>query len=305
MSIPTFVINMEKDKEKWAMMQKNFHSSPLQLERFNAIVGKEIRNDPDANISNTCRMFCTDGMIGAMASHLTVLEMIVDQHIPKAIVLEDDVSPIPEFNEILLKVWNNYLPDDFDLVMMGYAFGHIYPEKDWFSKLMNFLVGSKNRIPRQVNEYIHVPYNLLGAQGYIISWKGAKKLLDKIKKISYHVDHVMYSSDINLYVIQPFLLKHDGAISGSSLGEKHNVNLSFLNHIQLNGAPLSWGLYEPQSQIGGIKVHAANIILFTIICLLLYFWLKKRVIIYIWIIIMAIRSIISSHLEHCSRTNCD
>jgi GR25 family glycosyltransferase involved in LPS biosynthesis len=272
----TFVINMKQDTARWKKMVSNFSNTILNIERFDAVVGKDLRNREENNISNLCKLFCTNGMIGAMSSHMEVMKKIVHENIPVAIIMEDDVSPVKDFNDTLLKILNHYLPDNFDIVMLGNSSGSVdCDENKMMNHLSIFFNHRKRRNHVQVNPWIHIPCNLSGCQGYIISQKGAKKVLNQIKKISFHADDVIYSRDIHLYAVVPLLLRHDGAYENSSLGEKHFIPLSFLNRWNCFGAPFAWALYEPLFQVGNCPISAFHLVVLSVLGVVLFFITRK------------------------------
>ena len=119
-----------------------------------------------------------------------LLKFVVQSKMPKAIIMEDDVSPKNNFSEVLWDVWNNYLPDDFDIIMLGSCAGYMNEPTGKLDALIKKIELSKTRQGRQVNKYLRIPHSLTGTQGYIISFQGAQKLLNKIKSISHHVDLV-------------------------------------------------------------------------------------------------------------------
>lgn len=270
----TFVINLDKDVEKWKQMRENFKHTDLHLERFSAIVGKDYRNSP--NVSDMCRELCTDGMIGCAASHLAVMQKIVDDQIPIAIVLEDDVSPVENFNTTIHTIIRYHLPKQFDLLMIGNSLnmneslsGPSSPHDLFKDKYVKFK-----------DKFIMNPQNVGGTQGYIVSQQGAQNILKHVKRISYHIDWVLLScDDLIVYETRNILVSHDGMQTGMSLGESHHPVWSIftpkpsqkLKHRTLSAIDGAvWVANEPIFCVRGFTLKVYHPILTMLILYILY-----------------------------------
>lgn len=99
-----FVINLEKDKKRYATITESLNKFNLKFERIDAVYGASINRSEDPSIftGNEClvRHNClsstkllgnlTDGELGCALSHLNVYKEIVKRNLPGAIILEDD-----------------------------------------------------------------------------------------------------------------------------------------------------------------------------------------------------------------------
>lgn len=120
----------------------------------------------------------TRGAIGCALSHHKVYKKIVDENIPITLILEDDITIDPEFNEKIDEILDK-CPDDFDILFLGYHNATlIYLQRD------------------QINDTINKSAMVFGLFGYIVTNKGAQKLLNIFPitkqidtEISYNIYH--------------------------------------------------------------------------------------------------------------------
>lgn len=99
-----FVINLEKDKERFAQIAASLNEYKLPFERIEAVYGASINREEDPSIFTgkewLVRHNClsstklvgnlTDGELGCALSHIKVYKEIVARNLPGAIILEDD-----------------------------------------------------------------------------------------------------------------------------------------------------------------------------------------------------------------------
>ena len=102
-----FVINLDKNTDRLALMNQGLHCNGVIYERFPAIYGKDLPvAEKDAAV-NRFAWWCTqgypirDGQIGCALSHSAIYRKMVEEDIPVACVLEDDVVFDHRFSEVL------------------------------------------------------------------------------------------------------------------------------------------------------------------------------------------------------------
>ncbi len=134
------------------------------------------------------------GALGCAISHIKVLEYMVEHSIEECIIFEDDVTIAHNF-EALYKEFREHLPHSFDFVQ----FLH---HKD-----MNGLRGQKKfAIPG--NNFVLKSYAPYGTVGYLITLKGAKKVLPTLRPVWGPIDE-MYRSAINKGTLNSFMPSKD------------------------------------------------------------------------------------------------
>ena len=108
-----FVINLDRDQERWASLQSHAQEQGLTLIRHSAVYGKALT---EAELKSYCGLQeaqliedlpLTPGEIGCYLSHIAVMKRIVDQDLPYACVLEDDVSFLLNSDGIPLTLGDN------------------------------------------------------------------------------------------------------------------------------------------------------------------------------------------------------
>ncbi len=112
------------------------------------------------------------GEIGCYLSHTNIWKNIVSNNINNCIIFEDDVIPDKNYEKIIKYL--EEIPEDYDIAYLG-----------WWCR--------KNMINNHKNSYwLHTDNsdkpNILGLYAYVISNKGAKKLLSKAFPIDVQLD---------------------------------------------------------------------------------------------------------------------
>jgi GR25 family glycosyltransferase involved in LPS biosynthesis len=217
----TFFILLERDikRKKWVEQQLARTDLPAPRRIFPAIDGKMLKERDFESLYQTGVVSkkglkrLKTGEIGCMLSHRAIWQKIAeDPSIEVALVLEDDADLVPEFSSTWEKI-SPSIPNDFDMLFI-----YNYPEK---TSLFETEIS-----------HVYRPLYTYCFHGYVISKKGAKKILAQLfplrKPVDTAVDRlymkhfrfwrvVMYGLRLKhydmeedrlyLYVVQPDLLK--------------------------------------------------------------------------------------------------
>jgi len=228
MSIPLYIINLEKDKIKKNHMINICKKYGLKPIIISAIDGKSLTDNELKEITlkqesiKTIGRELTNSEIGCALSHKLIYEKIIAENIENALILEDDVKFELSLNHMISKITN--LPNNCDLMLLGHH-SYISREKKtpynlWFKKKID-----TNLIVRRPIELV------CGAYGYYLTNRGAKKLLKKINKFILPLDH--YTGNykyINLYLLQtPIIKMHKELTTMSNIEyERNKANKNLL-----------------------------------------------------------------------------
>ncbi|MBX3431090.1 MAG: glycosyltransferase family 25 protein [Hyphomonadaceae bacterium] len=194
------VINLDQDAQRMAHMRSELDRVGLPFLRFSALRG-------DALPAGLARYFpvgieLTLGEIGCYASHLALMQRVIDGELPSPLlVLEDDVG-LPNDLDEALQTLLAALPQQWDIVRLSYP-----------TKLIAPTIAALGA-DRYLVRYSRVP-TTTGA--YLISASGARKFL-AARPRSLPVDHDLrhvWNWDLNTFGVEPPLVAHDVLNSSS------------------------------------------------------------------------------------------
>jgi len=179
-----FIINLKRDRNRLinSIIQLNKYKL-TNLDFINAINGYELNDNEYKSYTSFIGYYLScPSMVGCGISHIKTWEKIVENNIEFSLILEDDFNFsnnfLNDFNEMIRNV-----PNNFDLLFLN----------------SNYLTISN------INNYFYEePLLIYEKIGYVISLNGAKKMLNNINKISYHLDfqicinHLLNNKKLNI-----------------------------------------------------------------------------------------------------------
>lgn len=181
--LKAYVISLKNPQELINIIKNKYHLEPIWVEGVN---GKKLTSEEIKN--NTTKMYSLFGpksTIGCAMAHIKSWKTFLESGDDKCVIFEDDVVFENEFNEKLKNSLEN-TPLDFDILFLGC----IGCDKDYnfLSLICNQLFG-KNKKVKHINKYIIEPKFVSGLHGYVLSRKGANKLISYMEgNISNHID---------------------------------------------------------------------------------------------------------------------
>jgi GR25 family glycosyltransferase involved in LPS biosynthesis len=138
------------------------------------------------------------GKIGCAFSHISVWRELLQSLNPSYMILEDDVQPSIDYNDLMIPVLKE-LPVTFDILFL-YVSPKFYRNDDTIQ------LPGKN--------YINKGYYTEDVSAYIISRKGARKLLRKFKAIKEPLDIMItkeiMNDEIEAYTTKKMLFENIG-----------------------------------------------------------------------------------------------
>jgi glycosyl transferase family 25 len=167
-----FIINLDKDIERLNNSYKQLnHYNINNYERYPAIYAAEA-NKYELNSYTTTigKIIASKTMIGCGISHINIWKKIVREKINTSLIVEDDFILVDDFLNKFNKIINKE-PKEYDILFL--SSGQIH------NKDLKF---------RDINEYFYKQIFISQTIGYIITLKGAEKILKYIDKVSYHID---------------------------------------------------------------------------------------------------------------------
>ncbi|GAA0559943.1 glycosyltransferase family 25 protein [Rheinheimera aquimaris] len=195
-SFPVWLINLDSNPERYKSAAEQLDKLGFQAERFSAIYGKNLSEQAinacyDSKLNREkFRRPLSAGEIGCYLSHRTLWQRMVDEQIPLALILEDDIDLEAEFVTVLQKISQL---DNWDMIKLAddrdgkgeqkLALGDGY-------ELVNFA-----KVPNCTT-------------GYALTLQGAKKLLSRPRFFRpVDVDLQFYPElGLSVYSILPYRL---------------------------------------------------------------------------------------------------
>jgi glycosyl transferase family 25 len=269
----SYIISLNDENEKNSLNLKNeIKQLGINPIWFNGLNGKTIDMEQYKHHFNPFKLnFLTPSQIGCALSHLYVWKKIAESKDEMAIVFEDDVIFTKDFNEKFKDTINN-IPQYFDLLYLGRL-----DNSNPIFFLLTFLAGLSKINETKVDEYLIHPRCAIQAHAYIISKKGAKKLIKLLNgKIDNHIDTCIN----NLYLqdkIQVYAFKNRIAFQKVLCETSTNVssifpkNLSICSNIYLDHIPFSYFLNYNIYKLGLFNINFIVILSLIIGFILLFF----------------------------------
>lgn len=171
--------------------------------------GKKLtREEIAAHTSPIMTDLITPSGMGCALAHIRTWEKIVENDDPYALIVEDDVVFVPDFEEKFKEIFPN-TPADYDVLYLGcFACNSRFSP----SAILLSMAGAVRLDAQdiQINKYIAKPAAVNATHAYIVSNKGARVLLREIKNnIKFQIDitiqHLYNANRIVQYVTTPRL----------------------------------------------------------------------------------------------------
>jgi len=210
--IPVVIINLEKNKERKKTMEEKIKKTCLTNYIYiDAVCGKTELHKYNFEVIpdyidpyNSTPIYI--GIIGCTLSHYLVWKYIVENNIEKLLILEDDTTFLENFDDMLKYIL------ELDLY-----YDMFYLNRNRLNEIYN--LGDEI----EINDKIVIPKYSYNASSYILTYNGAKKLLDvnllkhflpidEFLPIMYALDYPYknYSSYFDKYPkIQTFAVKNN------------------------------------------------------------------------------------------------
>jgi glycosyl transferase family 25 len=199
---PIWIISLRRATDRRETVAAAFRQRRLPFEFVDAVDGRALTDAERAQYSHWRALFhmgrgLSKGHFGASLAHLRVYERMVAEQVPVVAVFEDDVEPLPELRTVLEAL--DALPADWQVVTLHSLFSWAGPEPvdDW-------RIAGDHRVCR----YRRTPF---GAQGYLITLDGARRLLEVGYPVALPCDELLFRrwpASLVRYGIEPPVLVH-------------------------------------------------------------------------------------------------
>ena len=210
MTIPIYVINLEKDAERLNSISKNLGSLGLEFERVPAVLGAGYTDDPrTVDLRRYPRLNRRpkprNGETGCYLSHLRACERLLLSEHPWCVILEDDAECLPELPGVLVALDQR---DDWDM-----------------AKLFCFHGGTPVPVGRLAGGQrlcVHLT-RTTSAAGYAINRRAAETLLRTLLPMYTQLDHAMdrpWETGLRIRGVYPLPIRLSPHSAATTLGKK-------------------------------------------------------------------------------------
>jgi GR25 family glycosyltransferase involved in LPS biosynthesis len=186
--IPMVCISLERRPERWISFEARAAGAGLQVAKLPAVDAKSFGDNaykhPDISVLTAHNIYYSvrrshyeidaAGAIGCSLSHFEAWRRLLSSSAPAMIIFEDD-SPVPADLKGRLEALMPMLPSDWDIIQFqrtefsnGDSCKPIPGEEPWYQCL-----------------------GLMGSYAYMISRRGAQRMLEKAYPIELHMDAYM------------------------------------------------------------------------------------------------------------------
>jgi glycosyl transferase, family 25 len=190
-----FFINLDRDRNRRAVMECEFERVGITAERLSAVEGRAVPNFLRRYYGEKL----SDGEVGCSASHLSLCKLLLERGLPFALVFEDDARLAPRSAQIIQMAINK-APANWDVIRLVE------------SSSQPFQVVADLGSGRSLVRYLRVPRS---TTGLAVSASGAKKLLTP-RTIVEPIDVEIrwpWQLDLNVYGIEPPIVTQASGLS--------------------------------------------------------------------------------------------
>ncbi len=206
--VPIWVLNLKRDTDKLHLMQDHLQGLGVKYRIIEAVDGSLLTPEDVKYYSKSLALTdfgreLTPGEIGCALSHIHMWELMLEENFNEVLVLEDDVRISRSLIDILEN--RDQLPQNFE---------HI-----------NFSTSAaQNPFGEFITDIHRASYHMerpFSTGGYLITRKGAKKLLKLVYPLYMPIDNFVSISDIISYGVYPKVAIHLNL--GSNIGKRGKI----------------------------------------------------------------------------------
>lgn len=194
------VVSLIDEHERRQHIDSLFDAYNLDFNYFNAINKSQVEDTLQKHGLSVRSERMSAGEVACYLSHYCLWQQVIEHKLPYLMVFEDDIY----FSKSAKTLLNNldWLPNGFDVIKLETMHGRVM-----INKGIDIMLDHK---------LCHMKSSHMGMAGYIISQKGAKKLVTMIQRLGLDrpVDHIMFDRLIEqkaskVYQVSPALCIQD------------------------------------------------------------------------------------------------
>jgi len=195
-----YIINLDRRDDRYQSLKKQITEIPNNdciFNRYSAVDGSNLKITPEYCYlmrNNTYKQ--RRSVFGTAMSHIRLYQQLLkDSNHDYYVIFEDDINFCPSFarkwKETEIKLNNNKNKDNFDICFIGYMVSPPLENKPKYNSAQN---------PIKIDKITNNNY-YSGLFGYVISKKGAKFILEIVRKhgVNYPIDTMVLYMMVHRY----------------------------------------------------------------------------------------------------------
>ncbi len=230
---PTYVISLDRAKEKYKRVERDFSAIGIQVQRFPGVYAKELPKEYLESVVHPYALYTIDngrkidpeistlGAVGCYLSHVELWKKLLESEEEVMHVVEDDatvLATVEEMNEFIQSV-----PSDWDIIYLGFFKMHPLMTRGEDVELSNRMY--------RINSPTYQTHS------YVINRRGAEKLLSKAFPIVHHVDSYMsfmaMKGGLNAYRPRSAFLIQDQSLGTDVSLKEFSLNETLVTILRL------------------------------------------------------------------------
>jgi len=200
-NVPFWCLNLTRRPDRWAEMEDQFVGQGIQVERIEAVDGRQLQAEHRALVSWRAAFDLSQsanrenhaaltgaGSVGCALSHASLWQRMIDNNVPLAAIFEDDVQFTADAYPTFEKVWQEWTQVRQDRKIS---------ENQWHAMMLApFHTTALTKLSPRIDR---IDGQFFGLGFYLMTLAGAKELLKTFYPIEVQVDS-MISYRTNPYI---------------------------------------------------------------------------------------------------------
>ena len=203
------VINLSSRPQRMERIKKHTKGFSFPVIRVDAISGANFDDSYQRQFCPNARLMLSRGQVACFLSHKKCWQQIIDSNLQIAWILEDDAQ-INYFVARHIDAWLEEIErkdPEWELIYTSRSTSEYFYELTSYFGILPYVDETRRRYDKEFTKHSIIPGPNTQADGYLVSRKGAKKLLKVCEEILYPVDIQIPIShkELNLYAFSPLL----------------------------------------------------------------------------------------------------
>lgn len=174
------LISLERAAERRAEVEQRFRSSLVTLHRIHAVQGSHLPVPAVRRLTGDATDAAMRGTLGCFLSHAAAWESVLERGLDHCLVIEDDVMPLLDLPAGFARFG---IPDGYDLCFVNDRLEPRLPAEE-VDKSSSF----QTVTAAEAMTLFPAGDNAPGGDGYFVSRRGARKLLDWVARDGFSQD---------------------------------------------------------------------------------------------------------------------